>query len=248
LRAPPAGQSYHQDKEVAGTRILVVEDAAKLLAVLCRRLRGAGYAVDGAATGAHALRLTEQAGYDTIVLDLRLPDMDGLEVCRRVRAAGSAAPILILTARDAVPDRVDGLDAGADDYLAKPFSFEELFARVRALTRRPHGPRPATLVHGPFVLDPAARVVRHRATPVDLTPKEFALLEYLMRHQGVAMGRARLLAHVWDGAHQSDSNVVDVYVRRLRSKLAGAGGGLRLETVRGIGYRLGEPGTATPVA
>ena len=232
-------------KEVARTRILVVEDAAKLLAVLCRRLRGAGYAVDGAATGAEAVRLTHQTAYDTIVLDLRLPDMDGLEVCRRVRAAGSGAPILILTARDGVPDRVDGLDAGADDYLAKPFAFEELFARVRALTRRPRDARPATLAHGTLELDPAAQIARRRGQPIDLTQKEFALLEYLMRHPGVVMGRARLLAHVWDGAHQSDSNVVDVYVRRLRSKL---GDGVGLETVRGIGYRLDGPGSAAPVA
>jgi two-component system OmpR family response regulator len=247
VRRRAAGRTIGQ-KEVRPTRLLIVEDAAKLLAVLCRRLRGLGYAVDAAGTGAEAIALAERTSYDAIVLDLRLPDVDGLDVCRRVRAVGSGAPILILTARDGVPDRVDGLDAGADDYLVKPFAFEELFARVRALTRRPQEPRPAILVHGALELDPAARVVRRRGTPVDLTPKEFALLEYLMRHPGVAMGRGRLLCHVWDGAHQTDSNVVDVYVRRLRAKLAEADDRLGLETVRGVGYRLGNPGDAAPVA
>ena len=226
------------------TRILVVEDAPKLLAVIAERLEGEGYAVDGAGDGASALRRASGTEYDAILLDLRLPDMDGVEVCRRLRAAGRWAPMLMLTARDGVDDRVGGLDAGADDYLTKPFAFPELFARVRALVRRVGDTRPTLLVHGDVALDPAVRSVRRGRTPIDLTAKEFALLEYFMRHPDVVIGRSRLIAHAWDAGYHGDSNVIDVYVARLRAKLGPCRGGGAIETVRGIGYRLGSHGAA----
>jgi two-component system OmpR family response regulator len=219
-------------------RVLVVEDAPRLLEILVRRLREDGYVVDGAATGEEAVRLAATIAYDAIALDIRLPDVDGFEVCRRVRAAGSWSPILMLTARDALEDRVRGLDTGADDYLTKPFEFPELFARLRAMVRRGAARRPPVLTAGDLELDPAAHTVRKGGAEVDLTAKEFALLEYLMRHPGEALTRARLVEHVWDYAYQGDSNVVDVYVRHLRTKLDGGFSQARIETVRGVGYRL----------
>ena len=215
-------------------RVLVVEDAPRLLEILARSLREEGFVVDGAPTGEEALRLAATAPYDAIVLDIRLPDLDGFEVCRRVREAGSWSPILMLTARDALADRVRGLDTGADDYLTKPFEFPELFARMRALVRRGPGPRPVLLAVGGLELDPAAHTATLDGEPLELTAKEFAILEYFMRHPGEALTRRRLIDHVWDYAYQGDSNVVDVYIRRLRAKL----GEETLETVRGVGYRL----------
>jgi two-component system OmpR family response regulator len=219
-------------------RVLVVEDALKLLQIVVSRLREEGYAVDGAATGGEGVRLALYSPYDAIVLDLRLPDMDGVDVCRRLRRAGCWSPVLMLTARDGVDDRVRGLDVGADDYLTKPFAFPELFARVRALVRRGAVERPAALVAGDLVLSPAERTVTRSGTRIDLTVKEFALLEYLMRHRGVALGRERLIAHVWDARYDGDSNIVDVNVRGLREKIDRPFGYDTIKTVRGVGYRL----------
>jgi two-component system OmpR family response regulator len=219
-------------------RLLVVEDAPKLLQIVISRLREEGYAADGAATGAEGVRLALDSPYDAIVLDLRLPDMDGVDVCRHLRQAGCWTPVLMLTARDGVDDRVRGLDVGADDYLTKPFAFPELFARVRALVRRGAAERPAVLVAGDLVLSPAERTVTRSGTRIDLTVKEFALLEYLMRHPGVALGRERLIAHVWDGRYAGDSNIIDVNVRGLRDKIDRPFGRDTIETVRGVGYRL----------
>jgi two-component system OmpR family response regulator len=180
--------------------------------------------------------------YDAIVLDIMLPDVDGLEVCRQLRSGGRWAPVLMLTARDAVPDRVAGLDSGADDYLTKPFSFTELFARLRALMRRAAGERPAVLRAGDLSLDPATRKVARGTRAIDLTAKEFALLEYFLRHPGEVLTRSRIIEHVWDFAYEGDSNVVDVYVRYLREKIDRPFDRESIETVRGTGYRLREAG------
>jgi len=221
-------------------RILVVEDGLKMAGLLRRGLEEEGYAVDIVQTGADAVWAGTENPYDAIVLDLMLPDLDGFEVCRRLRRADRWAPIIMLTARDAVVDRVEGLDAGADDYLTKPFAFSELLARVRALIRRGAGERPAVLRVGDLALDPAAhRVTRGRAE-VDLTAKEFALLEYLMRRPGQVLTRTQILEHVWDFGFEGDSNVVDVYIRYLREKVDRPFGLETIETVRGSGYRLRE--------
>jgi two-component system OmpR family response regulator len=215
-------------------RVLIVEDEAKLAAIIRRGLRAAGHAADVAATGQDALWMAGATDYSAIVLDLMLPDVDGFEVCRRLRADAVRTPILMLTARDAVTDRVAGLDAGADDYLVKPFAFDELLARLRALTRRPDAVRPALLEAGGLTLDPAARTVRRGDDSVDLTPREFALLELLMERVGEAVSRFEVLERVWDDGYEHRSNVIDVYVGYLRDKL----GAEAIETVRGVGYRL----------
>jgi two-component system OmpR family response regulator len=221
-------------------RILVVEDGLKMAGLLRRGLEEEGYAVDVVQTGADAVWAGSENPYDAIVLDLMLPDLDGFAVCRRLRQADRWAPIIMLTARDAVIDRVSGLDAGADDYLTKPFAFSELLARLRALIRRGPGERPAELRVGDLVLDPAGhRVTRGNAT-VDLTAKEFALLEYLMRRPGQVLSRTQILEHVWDFGFEGDSNVVDVYIRYLREKVDRPFGLETIETVRGSGYRLRE--------
>lgn len=226
-------------------RVLVVEDEVKMAGLLKRGLEEEGYAVDMSGTGHDALWLASENPYDAVVLDIMLPDIDGFEVCRRLRAAGRWSPVLMLTARDAVPDRVSGLDAGADDYLTKPFSFAELLARLRALVRRGAAERPPFLAVGDLTLDPATRRVSRAGTPVELTAKEFALLEYFMRHPGEVLSRTRLIDHVWDFAYEGDSNVVDVYVRYLRGKVDRPFGSGSIETVRGAGYRLREePGDA----
>ena len=221
-------------------RALVVEDGSKMAALLRRGLQEEGFAVDVAANGEDGSWLGTENEYDVILLDVMLPDVDGFEVCRRLRAADRWAPILMLTARDGVQDRVAGLDAGADDYLTKPFSFDELFARVRALIRRGPSERPAVLEVGDLSLDPATRRVTRDGREIDLTPKEFGLLELFLRHPGEALTRTRILEHVWDFAYDGDSNVVDVYVRYLREKVDRPFGRRSIETVRGVGYRLRE--------
>ena len=219
-------------------RVLIVEDASKLRLILQARLREEGYAVDAAATGVEAVRQAIADPYDAIVLDLRLPDLDGVEVCSRLRQASCWSPILMLTARDGVDDRVRGLDVGADDYLTKPFAFPELFARVRALVRRGVVERPAELIRGDLVVDPGERTVARAGRRVELTAREFAVLEYLMRHPGVALGRDRLIAHVWDSRYRGDSNIVDVNIRGIREKIDRPFGCDSIETVRGVGYRF----------
>ena len=219
-------------------RVLVIEDSVKMAGLLKRGLEEEGYAVDVSATGADGVWMAAERPIDAIVLDVMLPDVDGFEVCRRIRAAGQWAPVLMLTARDAIQDRVLGLDVGGDDYLTKPFAFTELAARLRALVRRGAQKRPTVLVVGDLALDPATRDVRRGDVPIDLTPKEFALLEFFMRHTGEVLSRMRVIEHVWDWAYDGGSNVVDVYVKYLREKIDRPFGADSIQTVRGAGYRL----------
>jgi two-component system, OmpR family, response regulator len=219
-------------------RVLVVEDDVKMASLLRRGLSEEGLSADVARTGDDALWMAAATEYDAIVLDVMLPGADGFEVCRRLREAGRWAPVLMLTARDAVEDRVTGLDAGADDYLTKPFSFTELLARLRALARRPPLERPSVIEVGDLRLDPATRQVWRDGTEIDLSAKEFALLETFMRRPGEVLSRYHLLEHCWDYGYENRSNVVDVYVRYLREKVDRPFGRSSLETVRGAGYRL----------
>lgn len=219
-------------------RVLIVEDTPRMASLLLRGLTEEGYAVDVATNGIDGVWLATEQSFDAIVLDVLLPDIDGFEVCRRLRRANRWAPLLMLTARDDVSDRVRGLDAGADDYLTKPFAFEELFARVRSLVRRGPHERSPILEVGDLVLDPAEHTVRRGATRVDLTPKEFALLHYLMQHPREALTRPQLLEHVWDFAFEGDPNIVDVYIGYLRDKVDRPFKRASLQTVRGVGYRL----------
>jgi two-component system OmpR family response regulator len=219
-------------------RILVVEDDVKMARLLEQGLQEEGYAVDVAPNAGEAEWLGTEHAYDAVVLDVMLPDGDGFEVCRRLRAGGRWSPILMLTARDAVDDRVRGLDSGADDYLTKPFAFAELLARLRALMRRGADERPTVLRVGGLELDPATRRLQRDGVEIDLTAKEFALLEYLMRHAGEVLSRTSIIEHVWDFAYEGTSNVVDVYVRYLREKVDRPFAEQLIETVRGAGYRL----------
>ena len=218
--------------------MLVVEDEKKLGELLGRGLREEGYAADVADRGEAALWMAQAVDYDAIVLDVMLPGVDGLDVCRRLRRDGVWTPVLMLTARDAIEDRVSGLDTGADDYLTKPFSFDELLARLRALLRRAPAERPAVLEVGDLHLDPASHRAWRGDHELDLSAKEFALLEVFMRRAGVALTRNQLLDGAWDLAFESRSNVVDVYVRYLRQKIDRPFGTDSIETVRGVGYRL----------
>ena len=218
-------------------RVLIIEDDLRMASLVRRGLTGEGLAADVAASGEDALWLAQAHPYDAIVLDVMLPGLDGFETCRRLRGSGVWTPVLMLTARDAVEDRVAGLDSGADDYLVKPFAFAELLARLRALARRGEGERPAVLAVGDLRLDPATRGVRRGETPIVLSTKEFALLEIFMRRPGQVLSRLELLEHAWDFAYENRSNVVDVYIRRLRRKI----GPEAVETVRGAGYRLRLP-------
>jgi two-component system OmpR family response regulator len=219
-------------------RVLVVEDERKLGELLRRGLGEEGYATDLADRGEEALWMAKAVAYDAIVLDVMLPGADGFEICRQMRGSGVWSPVLMLTARDAVDDRVNGLDAGADDYLAKPFAFEELLARLRALTRRAPLERPPVLEIDDLRLDPAAHRAWRGDQELDLSAKEFALLELFMRRPGLTLSRTQLLDGAWDMAFESRSNVVDVYVRYLREKIDRPFGRDSIETIRGVGYRL----------
>jgi two-component system, OmpR family, response regulator len=222
-------------------RVLVVEDDPKMAGLLRRGLLEEGHAPDVANVGDDALWMAKAVEYDAIVLDLLLPGIDGVEVCRRLRQDGVWSPILMLTARDGVEDRVAGLDAGADDYLPKPFSFAELLARLRALVRRGSPERPSVLEVGDLRLDPATRQVWRGESEIHLSAKEFSLLETFMRRPGDVLSRDRLLEHAWDYAYENRSNVVDVYVRYLREKVDRPFDRDSIETVRGMGYRLRKP-------
>jgi two-component system, OmpR family, response regulator len=219
-------------------RVLVVEDDERMAVLLQRGLSREGLSVDVVGTGEEAAWMAEAHEYDAVVLDVMLPGIDGFETCRRLRRSEVWAPVLMLTARDAVEDRVAGLDCGADDYLVKPFAFPELLARLRALARRGGSERPAVLAVGDLRLDPATRLVTRAGRPVELSAKEFALLEIFMRRPGQVLSRLQLLEHAWDHAYDNRSNVVDVYVLRLRAKIDVPFGRASLETVRGAGYRL----------
>ncbi len=226
-------------------RVLIVEDEVKMAALIRRGLMGDGLAADVAIKGEDALWMAGSTEYDAIVLDVMLPGIDGFETCRQLRADGVDTPVLMLTARGAVEDRVAGLDTGADDYLAKPFAFEELLARLRALARRTGGDRRPVVEVGDLRLDPAARLVWRGETPIELTTKEFALLEVLMTRAGEALSRFQLLEHAWDDEYENRSNVIDVYIGYLRDKVDRPFGATSIETVRGVGYRLHDP-TAVP--
>jgi two-component system OmpR family response regulator len=223
-------------------RLLVVEDDLKMAALLRRGLTGEGSAVDVAQSGEDALWMAAAAAYDAVILDVMLPGIDGFEACRRLRQKGVWAPVLLLTARDAVEDRVAGLDGGADDYLVKPFSFAELSARLRALVRRGRPERPAVLSVGELRLDPATRRAWRSERELALSPKEFALLEAFMRRPGEVLSRLELLELGWDIGYENRSNVVDVFIRYLREKVDRPFGVESIETVRGAGYRLREDG------
>ncbi len=221
-------------------RVLIVEDNRRIAAFVSRGLTEAGYAVDVAGDGDDALAWAGVAPYDLVVLDLILPGRDGLSVCRTLRAQGNRVPILILTARDAVDDRIAGLDAGADDYLTKPFAFGEFLARVRALVRR-GAEAPAPALHaGNLTLDPARHEVRCNGKVIPLPLKQFAMLEYLLRQRGRVVTRTMLAEHVWGYDFESESNVIDVHIRALRRLLDPGRGESPIETVRGVGYRIPE--------
>ena len=223
-------------------RILVVEDETRLAEGLRRGFEAEGFAVDVAATGTDGLWLARENQYSVIVLDIMLPGISGYRVCEALRAERNWTPILMLTAKDGEWDQVEALDTGADDYLTKPFSYAVLLARVRALMRRGAADRPAVLEAGDVRLDPAARTVRRGDTAIDLTAREFAVLEYLVRHKGEVVSKREVLDNVWDSDFEGDSNIVEVYVRHLRNKLDRPFDRAAIETLRGSGYRLAGDG------
>ena len=223
-------------------RILVVEDEQKMAGLLQRGLAGEGIAADIAGTGEDALWMAAATSYDAVLLDVSLPGIDGVETCRRLRAKDIWAPVLMLTARDGIEDRVAGLDGGADDYLLKPFAFTELLARLRAVIRRRPAERPTTLQVGDLTLDPAARSVARGGIPIALSAREFSLLEAFMHNPGRVLSRFDLLESVWDGGYENRSNVVEVYVRYLREKIDRPFDVSSIETVRGAGYLLRPDG------
>jgi two-component system, OmpR family, response regulator len=225
-------------------RVLIVEDELKMAGLVRRGLLEEGHAADVASSGEDAIWMAQAHPYDAIVLDVMLPRLSGYDTCRTLRNAGVWAPVLMLTARDAVEDRVAGLDAGADDYLTKPFSFAELLARLRALVRRGGVERPVELEVDDLRLDPAARRAWRGDEEIKLSPKEFALLETFMRRPGQVLSRLQLLEHAWDFAYENRSNVIDVYVRYVREKVDRPFSKSSIETVRGVGYRLRTEGDA----
>jgi two-component system, OmpR family, response regulator len=219
-------------------RVLVVEDEIPLAKLIRQGLIADGLLADVAIRGEDALWMADATPYDVVCLDVNLPGIDGFETCRRLRAAGVATPILMLTARDAIDDRIAGLDTGADDYLVKPFDFGELLARIRALARRPAASGTPAVTVGDLVLDPSTHRVRRGDTAIDLSVKEVQILEVFMRRPGQILSRLQILEGAWDGDYENRSNIVDVYVRLLREKIDRPFGLQTLETVRGAGYRL----------
>lgn len=222
-------------------KMLIAEDDPKMLGILQRGLEEAGWVVATATDGVEALYLADIDTFDCIVLDVNLPEVDGFEVCRKLRANEVWSPVLMVTARDAVPDRVAGLDAGADDYLVKPFAFDELLARVRALVRRGASERPAVLTVGDLLIDPATRTVTRAGTEIPLSMREYSLLEYLAQNAGTVVSRTQILDHVWDINYSGLSNVVDVYIGYLRAKIDRPFDSALIHTVRGAGYSLRVP-------
>jgi two-component system OmpR family response regulator len=227
-------------------RLLVVEDEVRMADLLRRGLMAEGYAVDVVGTAEDGRFMGRENDYDAIVMDVNLPDGDGFSVCRDLRAEGRWSPLIVLTARETVNDRVRGLDVGADDYLVKPFSFAELAARLRALVRRGAVPRPSHVRVGILDLDPAGHTVSMAGAPMNLTAREYSLLELLLRRAGQTLARTEIIEHVWDWAYDGTSNVVDVYIGYLRAKLGSGPGIPTIETVRGVGYRLALPSATAP--
>ena len=228
-------------------KILLLEDDLRLSGLIVRGLRREGHAVDSAGTVEDARWSTAESTYDVLILDVMLPDGDGFGLCAELRASGDWTPVLMLTARDAVADRVRGLDVGADDYLVKPFAFAELVARLRALVRRGSTERPNVLTCGDISLDPATRRVSVGIVSVTLVGREFALLEYFLHHQDEALSRSRIIDEVWDWAFEGTPRIIDVYVSALRGHLGGGARTPRIETIRGVGYVLRLP-VATDIA
>jgi DNA-binding response OmpR family regulator len=223
-------------------RLLIVEDEVRLASALQRGLANEGFTVDLAHTGPDGLHMAQESTYDAVVLDIMLPGLSGYRIIEQLRAAENWVPILMLTAKDGEYDEADALDLGADDYLTKPFSFVVLLARLRALLRRGVTPRPASLTVDDLVLDPAAHTVKRGDVSIELTPREFSLLEFLMRRAGDAVSKADILHHVWDANYDGDANVVEVYVGYLRRKIDAPFGTSSIETLRGVGYRMVDPG------
>ena len=224
-------------------RLLVVEDEKRIADFLSRGLQSAGYAVDTVNTGSDAVEMVHSTEYDLVVLDLGLPDMDGLQVLQKIRNRKVIPPVLILSARDSVDDRVKGLEQGADDYLVKPFAFVELLARARVLLRRGQ-PTPEKLLVGDLTLDCIRRKVTRLNENIELAPKEFSILEYMMRNRGRPLSRTMIVEHVWDMDYDGLTNIVDVYIRHLRSKIDDKFPVKMIHTVRGIGYMLDAPEAA----
>ncbi len=223
-------------------RLLIVEDEVRLASALQRGLTAEGFTVDVAHTGPDGLHAASETSYDAVLLDIMLPGLSGYRIIEQLRAAENWVPILMLTAKDGEYDEADALDLGADDYLTKPFSFVVLLARLRALLRRGVTPRPASLSAGDLVLDPSAHTVTRDGQPIDLTPREFSLLEFLLRRKGEAVSKADILHHVWDAHYDGDANVVEVYAGYLRRKIDTPFGRHSVQTVRGAGYRLAADG------